>query len=502
MKFRSKALIASAGFIFAGTVSAQQSILRDQFYWLGQINKASLVINTEEGLLDPAKSGKIATGLVKVLEDGAKPGAARPIRVIEFEPLLIRASDHDASLLHAGRSSQDMFAAYRAAIMRDNLLLMAEHLALMSETLVTMSEKHAQTIVPNYTNGVAAQPNSLGHVWLGHAAGFSRDAQRIRETYARVDRSPMGTNVLNGTSWPLNRKRMAKYLGFEAIVDNAYDASQISASEYPIEVAGIVTSLGLHAGHFIQDIMSQYGQIRPWIYLASLKEINTRTSSAMPQKQNPILLTETRREISSTLALAMGPMIRAHNITPGMQDPKEERSNTEMVMAAVDFLKRMDQILRALVVDPDRALEELNGDWTASQELADVLMRKHQIPFRVGYDFAGRVVRHAKLRNLGPQNFPYAEAQRIFSEAMKTHRLESALPISEAEFRDILNPISIVNSRATHGGPQIGEMKRMIALAKQDVEDQKRWVMVRRTAIDKALRELDNDFEKYLKRPT
>ncbi|MFM8882538.1 MAG: hypothetical protein ACKOGK_09910 [Betaproteobacteria bacterium] len=96
-------------------------------------------------------------------------------------------------------------------------------------------------------------------------------------------------------------------------------------------------------GHFIQDIMSQYGQIRPWIYLASLKEINTRSSSAMPQKQNPVLLTETRREIASSLALAMGPMIRAHNITPGMQDPKEERSNTEMVKAAVDFIKRMEE---------------------------------------------------------------------------------------------------------------------------------------------------------------
>lgn len=97
------------------------------------------MINVDEGLLDPAKAGKIAAGLVKVLEDGSKPGAARPFRVIEFEPLLIRASDYDASLLHAGRSSQDMFATYRAAIMRDNLLELAEHLAMMSETLVAMS---------------------------------------------------------------------------------------------------------------------------------------------------------------------------------------------------------------------------------------------------------------------------------------------------------------------------------------------------------------------------
>ncbi len=61
---------------------------------------------------------------------------------------------------------------------------------------------------------MAAQPNSYGHYLLGHAAALDRDAQRIRETYARVDRSPMGTTVLNGTSWPLDRKRMADYLAF------------------------------------------------------------------------------------------------------------------------------------------------------------------------------------------------------------------------------------------------------------------------------------------------
>lgn len=264
-------------------------------------------------------------------------------------------------------------------------------------------------------------------------------------------------------------------------------------------MAGIVTSLGLHAGHFIQDVMSQYGQIRPWIYLASVRDINTRTSSAMPQKQNPILLTETRREISSTLALAMGPIMRAHNITPGMQDPKEESSNTEMVMAAVDFVKRMDRILKALVVDADRSLEELNGDWTASQELADVLMRKYQIPFRIGHNFSGSLVRFAKQRNYSPNNFPYVEAQRIFAETIKSHGADLALPLTEREFHDALDPIKIINARATHGGPQPSEMNRMLGQAKKDIEDQKRWVEMRRKVIDQALRGLNDDFRRFLR---
>jgi len=478
---------------------AQMNNGRDPFFWLGQINKASAVINTDEGLLERSKAPKIAAGLVKVLEDGAKPGAARPWRVVDFEPLMVRAAGPDASFLHAGRSSQDMFATYRAAIMRDNLLDLAEELTKMSETLVRLSEKHAQTIVPNYTNGVAAQPNSLGHAWLGHAAGFERDAQRIREAYARVDRSPLGTTVLNGTSWPLNRTRISQYLGFETIVDNAYDAAQISSSEYPVEVAAIVTSIGLHSGHFIQDVMSQYGQVKPWIYLAPLRALNTQVSSAMPQKQNPVLLTETRRDISSTLALALGPLMRAHNIAPGMQDPKEEDTNTEMVQSAVRFLKRMDRILNALVVDPKRALEELNSDWTASQELADVLMRNYKVPFRIGHDFSSEIVKHAKRHNIKPLDFPYAEAKRIYKEVTKDFNPQAELPMSEAEFFKTLDPIAIVQNRATSGGPQASEMKRMIGLANEKIKEQKHWTSGKREKMNRSMAQLDQDFMKLLK---
>ena len=499
MLYRSqKTYLVIAMAIACHSVLAQKNTERDQFFWLGQINKASAVINVDEGLLDRDKAPKIAAGIVKVMADGDKPGAARPFRVVEFEPLLIRAAGQEASLLHAGRSSQDMFATYRAAIMRDNLLDLAEQLNKTSETLVRLSEKHAQTIVPNYTNGIAAQPNSLGHAWLGHAAGFERDAQRIREAYARIDRSPMGTTVLNGSSWPLNRTRMANYLGFETIVDNAYDAAQISSSEYPVEVSAIVTSLGLHSGHFIQDIMSQYGQVRPWIFLVPLRFVNTQISSAMPQKQNPILLTETRREISSTLALAMGPMMRAHNITPGMQDPKEESSNTEMVQSAVQFLKRLDRILNALVVDPDRALEELNSDWTASQELADVLMRKYKVPFRVGHHFSTDLVNYGKQRNIKPLDFPYAEAKRIYKEVMKEFDPEAEFPMTETEFRNTLNPVSIVQNRATVGGPQSSEMKRMLVLAKDKLTEQKNWTASKRQKINQSLTKLDQDFQRLL----
>lgn len=482
----------------AAPAMAQQAAGRDEFFWLGEMNKATAVINTEEGLLDKALAPGIAAGIARVLQAGNQPGGKRPSTVIMFEPLLIEAAGAEVTLLHAGRSSQDMHATYRAAILRDDMLNLAEQLNKTTGTMVKLAERHAATIVPNYTNGVAAQPNSLGHYLLGHAAGLERDAQRLREAYVRIDRSPMGTTVLNGSSWPLNRSRMAAYLGFAATVDNAYDAAQISSTEHPVEAGAIVTSIALHAGSFIEDVMTQYAQSRPWMLLQEGGS-NTYVSSAMPQKRNPGLLNTTRREASTAITLAMGPVIQAHNITPGMGDAKEVNANSAMVNSAIKMLKGWDKILNGLVISPERALEELNSDWTASQELADVLMRKYKLPFRVGHHFASAVVDYAKANNIKPLDFPYAQAQRIYLETVKSERA-GALPMSEAEFRATLNPAAIISNRATAGGPQPAEMARMLKMAQQKLAQQNDWVMQRRSAINAALARLDSDFDSLLKK--
>lgn len=482
--------------LLAHAAQAQQQNERDEFYWLGEINKASAVINAQQGLLDPSKVAGIAAGLNGVIEAGKQPGAKRPSTVITFEPLMIKAAGPDVTLLHAGRSSQDMHATYRAAIMRDNMLKLAAQLNRTAATIVQLAGVHEKTIVPNYTNGVAAQPNSYGHYLLGYAAGLDRDAQRIREAYVRIDQSPMGTTVLNGSSWPLDRGRMADYLGFAAIVDNAYDAHQIAAVDYPVEVGSIVTGIALHAGSFIEDVMAQYGQARPWILLREGGG-NTYVSSAMPQKRNPGLLNATRREASMAITLAMGPVLEAHNIPPGMSDAKEVKPNAEMVDSAIKVLAGWDKILKSLVIDKDRALEELNSDWTASQELADLLMRNYKLPFREGHHFASEVVDYAKAHNLRPSDFPYVQARRIYKEATRDYAT-GELPMSEKEFRAALDPVAIVSHRATAGGPQPAEMARMRTEAQQRLARQDTWIKEKRNRIDASLARLDRDFDKLL----
>jgi len=474
-------------------MSPSSNVRRDTFFWLGRINMASAAINVDEGLLDAALAPKIAAGIAAVTAAGDAPDGPRPATVIAYEPLLIAAAGAEATLLHAGRSSQDMLATCNAAMLRDQVLTLAERLNATARSLVGLAERHVGTIVPNYTNGVAAQPNSYGHQLLGHFAGLARDAQRLREAFARIDRCPMGTTVLNGTGWPLNRTRMADFLGFSAIVDNAYDAAQISAMDQPVEVGQIIASMALRAGHFVQDTMTQYAQPRPWILLRE-GEGTTYVSSAMPQKRNPGLLNDTRADASTALTLGLGPSLRAHNIPPGMPDPKRVAENTVMVDGALAVLAGWDRILNALEVDPARALEELNSDWTASQELADVLMRDHGLPFRVGHHFASEVVGHAKKHAIKPADFPFAEARRIYKAAVRDYDADGDLPMTEADFRSALDPVSIVARRATVGGPQAVECARMLEGAKRTLDDQDSWIATRRARIDAALDRLDAAF--------
>ncbi|MCD8340072.1 MAG: argininosuccinate lyase [Burkholderiales bacterium] len=474
---------------------------RDTFFWLSQINKASTVINSQEGLLDKDLAKKIAGGLTNVIKHGNDPNGYSPDLVITYEPELIKEVGIDATMLHIGRSSQDMLAASNTMILRDYVIDISEALSRTMQILEDLARKNVDTVVPNYTNGVAAQPNTYAHYLYGYLASFERDQQRLRECYERLNYSPMGTTVLNGTSWPLDNARMAHYLAFRNPVSNAYDAAQMKPIDELVEISGIVTSIALHIGTFIQDVMTQYAQPRPWIILQEGGE-NTYVSSAMPQKRNPGILINTRRDASSVIGEALANIIRAHNLAPGFIDPKGE-SYWPTLQKTLNLLQSFDKCLLALRINPDRAFEELNLDWTASQEVADYLVREHKLPFRVGHHFASQMVGYARAHDIKPLDFPYAEAQRIYAEVIKKEYPAGnpTLPLTDEQLKSLLNPREIVKNRRTYGGPQPMEMERQLREMQILIKGQEMWATAKKKQINEALDQLDKDFIEVLNGP-
>ena len=491
--------LSLCGLLLGGTIMCNnvEAGQKDNFYWLGQINKATDIINTSENLLTPEQGHKFAQVIQKVLDDGDKPGAAHPNLVITFEPLLIAAGGPEVTMLHVGRSSQDMLTTIGFVQQRDELLALSQALNSMQQTLLALAEQHQETIIPNYTNGVAAQPNSLAHFLLGYAAAFARDQERLQQCYARLNRSPMGATVLNGTGWPLNRDRMAAYLGFDGLAYNTYDAGQIYPNEAAMEVGGMTNAIAIHLTSFIEEIMQQYSQPRPWILLKE-GQGNTYVSSAMPQKRNPGILNRVRGNCGTILGLSTQAAFRVHNIPPGMADGRF-RGSDKMVSTTTKAIKDFDHILQNLDIRPERALEELNLDWTCSQEIADVMMRKYNIPFRTGHHFASEVVTYARTNNVPPSDFTYAQAQEVYKQlAAADAALPAAFPMTEADWRAALNPVAIVHNRAVKGGPQTAELKLMLQQERTKLETNVNWQKKASQKIKAAETKLNNDFAALL----
>jgi argininosuccinate lyase len=195
----------------------------------------------------------------------------------------------------------------------------------------------------------------------------------------------------------------------------------------------------------------------------------------------------------------MGCTMRAHNVPPGMPDARSDEMNA-MLKNASTTLNTFNKILQALNVNEERALEELTLDWTASQEIADVLMRQYKLPFRVGHHFASEMVGYARGNNILPLEFPYSEARRIYREAVAGHAGPPEMPMSEAEFKAALNPVVIVQARTTKGGPQPAEMTKMLGDAQQSLAEQKKWIADKRGKLADAEKRLNSDFEKLFKK--
>ncbi len=497
-----RAQVAKIQGTFSGDATSAQAKAQDVFYWFGRINMASTVMNVEEGIIPAPLAGPIARGVAHSIDQATQPGGRRPTDVLQVEKIITDAAGPDATLIHSGRSRQDIHSTLNAAQLRTEVLDFATALSSARARLLELAAQNVDTLVPAYTNGVQAMPVSYAHYLLAFADSFERDATRIREAYARINRSALGTAVLANSSWPLKRERLADLLGFDGLIVNSLDAGQVSTYDIPIEAVGIASSTAIRVGAFMQDVHVQYHQTRPWLLLSAGK---TYTSSAMPQKANPGIIQNTRLKASDVVASAQAVTLRAHNVTPGMIDYKNAWSaqgGARTFVLGVEMVQQFKEVLDALQVDPVRSLEELESEWTTSMELAETLQRTSRVPFRVGHHFASEVVVYARSKNLRPSEFPYQEAVRIYAEAGKKYSLtDLRLPLDEASFRKTLSPENMVKTRVGVGGPQPAEVRRMLASARESLAKDDAWLAGRRTKLTEADARLNRAFLEIARRP-
>ncbi len=470
----------------------------DDFYWLGELNKASTVMVVEQGIVPRPLGTRIADGVARVIADGDKPGAQRPGDYLRYEPLLIAYAGPDATRMHSGRSRQDILATSRRLMLRERTLDLVTALDAAREKLLALAAAHSTTIVPGYTNGVQAQPTTYGHYLLGFAEAFERHAERLRQAYARLNQNPLGAAVYGTSSFPVDRQRLASLLGFDGNVENGYDAVQLSTIDVANELGAIASLAALQVGAFVEDIHTQYHQTSPWLLIREGSQ--THTSSIMPQKRNPTILNTLRLQASTVLGDAYTFLIQSHNVTPGMPDYKREGS-LRTVEDATAMFAQLSTLVDNLVVNPPRARAEVEADYSTTTELADVLQREADVPFRVGHHFASELVSFGRARGLKPSELAFADVTRIYAEAGRKFQLDARFPLTEQRFREALSADGMVKASRGLGGPQPAEVERMLLVQRKALAASREWTDATRRRLADAQAGLDKAFATLLPRP-
>ena len=435
--------------------------------FLDRINQASIVMLDEAGIVPHAIAGRIAKAIAQVIAQERGSPSPRSADYLEYEPRLLAVAGPDASRLHTGRSRQDIASAIARMNLRDGLLQECEALVASRGKLLELADRHQETIIPAYTHGVQAQPTTFAHYLLALGAALGRQTERLQQAYRRINQNPLGAAALATSSFPLDRKRLAVLLGFEGLLENAYDANHFAPVDSSLDVASALSIAAIQLGQFAQDIHAQYSEPVPWFMLAA-GEL-TGVSSIMPQKRNPAALEQLRAQASIMVGDMQTAFLMAHNIRTGMFDYR----TYDPVPSArpLQVFKLFQQILDGIVVNKERALAEVKADYSTTTEIADALLQRADVPFRIGHHFASRLTDYGRAKGLKLHEIPYAEAARIYEADTK-----QALPLSETEFKEVISAEYMVFGRKGTGGPQLAEVKRMLADERAKVATDIAWL--------------------------
>jgi argininosuccinate lyase len=155
----------------------------------------------------------------------------------------------------------------------------------------------------------------------------------------------------------------------------------------------------------------------------------------------------------------------------------------------------VSRTFEAARVDPERSLAEVNHDYSAMTNLAEVLVQSARVPFREAHEYASHLTDLGRQRGLRPPEIPFADAATLYREQMG-----GALPLSQAEFAAALDPRQIVATRRGQGGPQPAEVARMLDYARARLDAHRQWLVDRRAARDVARANLERAFEALVQR--
>lgn len=354
-----------------------------------------------------------------------------------------------AGKLHTGRSRNDQIATDVRLWLRAEIDTLGEYLRQLIDTTVARAAEEIDLLMPGYTHLQPAQPIRWSHWLLSHAWAWQRDAERLLEIRARVNRLPLGSGALAGNPFAIDRQAMAAELGFEGVTPNSLDG--VSDRDFIAEFLFGATMTMVHLSRFAEDVIIYSSREFGFITLA---DAYSTGSSIMPQKKNPDALELLRGKTGRVTGDLTGLLVTLKGL-PSTYN-KDIQEDKEPLFDAADTLSAALQIACGVIstLEPNvaRLRQALVPEMLAT-DLAEYLVRKG-VPFRETHHVAGAAVRLCEERHVALSDLTTADLQALH-------------PVFEDDVHNVWSFEESVDRRDAEGGTSRRAVLAQIAQLRQ-----------------------------------
>ena len=440
------------------------SVFFDKRLWQADIagSLAHAEMLAAQGVISAEDHASIQRGMAQIKEE-IESGAFEWKLDLEdvhlnIEARLTQLVGDAGKRLHTGRSRNDQVATDVRLWLRGEIDLIGDLLKELQISLVDVAEQNVDVILPGFTHLQVAQPVSFGHHMLAYVEMFKRDAERMADVRRRTNVLPLGSAALAGTTYPLDRERVARTLGMEGVCQNSLDA--VSDRDFAIEFTAAASLCMVHVSRLSEELIIWMSQNFGFIKIA---DRFTTGSSIMPQKKNPDVPELARGKTGRVVGHLMG-LITLMKGQP-LAYNKDNQEDKEPLFDTVDTLKDTLRIFAEMVggqLNPATGKKEggitvnapameqaaLKGYATAT-DLADYLVKKG-LPFRDAHETVAHAVKAATTHACDLSELPLTVLQGFH-------------PAIEKDVYECLSLRGSLNARNTLGGTAPAQVRAQLA---------------------------------------
>lgn len=409
-------------------------------------------------IISEDEKDKITSGLEKLyqkIEDGEEEVDESYEDIHTYvEARLIEEIGPVGKKMHTARSRNDQVTTDLKLYIRDESDKIIKDLKAYVKALTLKAEENTQTIMPGYTHLQAAQPVTFGHHLMAYAMMGLRDIKRLENYREEINELPLGACALAGTSYNIDRKMVAKDLGFSSLMENSMDA--VSDRDYIIELASIISIISIHLSRLSEELIIWSSQ--PYSFVRLADQYSTG-SSIMPQKKNPDMAELIRAKSARLIANTNQTMVMMKGLP--LAYSKDMQEDKEGIFESIDTIKVCLKIMAgqiaSLEVNKENMFKASKEGYLNATDIADYLVNKG-VAFRDAHHISARLVK-------------YAIANELTLDEIDLDIYKKESDLFEKDIYQAIDLIACVNKRTSLGGTSEIEVKRQIALVKAKLKD-------------------------------